>query len=57
MLAQLLILWLGFTQFEAFTQLHCKGVRLGQTTLKGLAHDLDLALEEDLPWEQWFASG
>jgi hypothetical protein len=22
-----------------------------------LAHELDLALEEDLPWNQWFHSG
>jgi hypothetical protein len=57
MLAQMLIVLLGFTLFGAFAQLHCKVVRLGQTTLKGLAHELDLALEEDLPWEQWFASG
>ena len=57
MLAQMLILLLGFTLFTAFAQLHCKVVRLGETTLKALAHDLDLALEEDLPWEQWFHSG
>lgn len=57
MLAQMLILLLGFTLFTAFAQLHCKVVRLGQTTLKALAHELDLALEEDLPWEQWFHSG
>lgn len=57
MLAQMLILLLGFTLFTAFAQLHCKVVRLGETTLKALAHDLDLALEADLPWEQWFHSG
>jgi hypothetical protein len=57
MLAQMLILLLGFTLFTAFAELHCKVVRLGETTLKALAHELDLALEEDLPWEQWFHSG
>ena len=24
---------------------------------KALAHELDLALEADLPWELWFAAG
>lgn len=57
MLAQMLILLIGFTLFSAFAALHCKVVRLGQTTLKALAHELDLALEADLPWEQWFHSG
>ena len=57
MLAQMLILLLGFTLFTAFSELHCKVVRLGETTLKALAHDLDLALAEDLRWEQWFESG
>lgn len=57
MLAQMLILLMGFTLFTAFAELHCKVVRLGETTLKALAHELDLALEEDLPWEQWFHSG
>ena len=56
MLVQLLILMFGFTLFTAFA-LHSQGVRLGQLTLKTLAHELDLALEEDLPWEQWFHSG
>jgi hypothetical protein len=57
MLAQMLILLLGFTLFTAYSVLHSQKVRLEQTTLKELAHQLDLALEEDLPWNQWFASG
>jgi hypothetical protein len=57
MLAQMLILMLGFTLFTAFAQLHSKLVRLGQLTAKALTKELDLALEEDLPWEQWFHSG
>jgi hypothetical protein len=57
MLAQMLILMLGFTLFTAFAQLHNQLVRLGQLTMKALAHHLDLALEEDLPWDQWFQSG
>lgn len=57
MLAQMLILMLGFTLFTAFAQLHCKLMRLGELTAKALTKELDLALEEDLPWEQWFHSG
>jgi hypothetical protein len=57
MLAQMLILMLGFTLFTAFAKLHNQPVRLGQLTMKALAHNLDLALEEDLPWDQWFQSG
>lgn len=57
MLAQMLILMIGFMLFTAFAQLHHPLVRLGQLTLKALAHNLDLALEEDLPWSQWFHSG
>ena len=57
MLAQLLILMLGFVLFSAYAVLHSQPVRLGQITMKALAHDLDLALEEDLPWDLWFASG
>lgn len=57
MLAQMLILLLGFTLFTAFAQLHNKLVRLGALTAKALARELDLALEEDLPWERWFHSG
>jgi hypothetical protein len=57
MLAQMLILLLGFTLFTAFAELHNKLVRLGELTAKALTQELDLALEEDLPWEQWFHSG
>jgi len=57
MLAQMLILLLGFVVFSAFAVLHSQQVRLGQITMKALAHDLDLALEADLPWELWFDSG
>ena len=57
MLAQMLILLLGFTLFTAFSELHNKVVRLGQLTAKALCQELNLALEEDLPWEQWFHSG
>jgi hypothetical protein len=57
MLAQMLILILGFILFSAYAVLHSQQVRLGQVSLKELAHDLDLALEDDLPWELWFACG
>jgi hypothetical protein len=57
MLAQMLLLMLGFLLFTAFAQLHSPLVRQGHLTLKALAHQLDLALEEDLPWNQWFHSG
>lgn len=57
MLAQMLILMLGFTLFTAFAQLHSQLLRLGEVSLKELAHRLDLALEEDLPWSQWFHCG
>jgi hypothetical protein len=57
MLAQMLILMLGFLLFSAFAVLHSQPLRLGDMSLKELAHNLDLALEEDLPWDQWFASG
>jgi hypothetical protein len=57
MLAQMLILLLGFTLFTAFAELHNKLVRLGALSAKALAQELDLALEEDLPWEQGFHSG
>jgi hypothetical protein len=56
MLVQMLILILGFTLFTAFA-LHSQLVRWGKLTLKALAQNLNLALEEDLPWEQWFHSG
>lgn len=57
MVAQMLILMLGFVLFSAYAMLHSQRVRLGQVSLKELAHDLDLALEEALAWELWFASG
>ena len=57
MLAQMLILMLGFVLFSAYALLHSQQVRLGQVSLKELAHDLDLALEQPLPWDLWFASG
>jgi hypothetical protein len=56
MLVQMLILVFGFTLFTAFA-LHSQSVRLGQLTLKALAKELELALEEDLPWDQWFHTG
>jgi hypothetical protein len=56
MLVQMLILIFGFTLFMVFAQ-HSQTVRLGQLTFKALAHQLDLALAEDLPWELWFHSG
>lgn len=56
MLVQLLILIFAFTLFTAFA-LHSQLVRVGELTRKALAHQLDLALEEDLPWDQWFHSG
>jgi hypothetical protein len=57
MLVQMLILVLGFTLFTAFAQLHSKLVVAGKLTAKALAKELDLALEADLPWDQWFHSG
>lgn len=57
MLAQMLILMLGFVLFSAYAALHSQPFRLGQVTLKELAHDLDLALEQQGRWELWFASG
>jgi hypothetical protein len=56
MLVQLLILIFGFTLFTVFA-LHSQLVRVGELTLKALAHELDLALEEDLPWDKWFHAG
>jgi len=52
----MLILAFGFTLFTAFA-LHSQLVRLGVLTLKALAKELDLGLEEDLPWDLWFHSG
>ena len=57
MLAQMLILILGFLLFTAYAVLHSQRMRTGMTTLKDLAEDLKLALEADLPWDQWFACG
>lgn len=57
MLAQMLILILGFVLFSAYALLHSQQVRLGQVSLKELAHDLDLALEEAVRWELWLDSG
>ena len=56
MLIQMLILAFGFTLFTAFA-LHSQRVRWGELSLKALAHELDLALEQDLPWDLWFHSG
>ena len=56
MLVQMLILVFGFTLFTAFA-LHSQLVRWGELTLKALAKELDLALEEDLPWDHWFHCG
>ena len=55
MQAQMLILILGFVLFNAYA--NSQLVRLGQVSMKELAHDLDLALEEALSWDLWFASG
>ena len=57
MLAQMLIVILGFVLFNAYAVLHSQPFRLGRVTLKELARDLDLALEEPAGWELWFASG
>lgn len=57
MLAQMLILILGFVLFSAYALLHSQQVRWGQVSLQELAHDLDLALEEAVRWELWFDSG
>ena len=57
LLAQMLILMLGFVLFSAYAVLHSQQVRLGHITMKALAHDMDLALEADLPWDLWFHSG
>jgi hypothetical protein len=57
MLAQMLILMLGFVLFSAYAVLHSQLLRLGRLTMKELAQDLNLALQDDLPWDLWFASG
>jgi hypothetical protein len=56
MLVQMLILTFGFALFSAFA-LHSQLVRSEKLILKALAHQLDLALESDLPWDLWFHSG
>jgi hypothetical protein len=56
MLVQMLILIFGFALFSAFA-LHSQLVRSEELTLKALAHQLDLALEADLPWNLWFHCG
>lgn len=57
MLAQMLILLLGFTLFNAYAILHSQKIRLDHLSLQGLSQCLGEALQEDLPWDQWFASG
>ncbi len=57
LLAQMLILLLAFPLFTAFAQLHRKLIGLGKLTAKALAKEWDLALEQELPWEQWFHCG
>lgn len=57
MLAQMLILLLGFQLFSAYAVLHSQKIRLAQITWQALAQSLRDALQEDLPWDQWFASG
>lgn len=57
MLAQMLILLLAFTLFTAYATFHSQKVRLEQIPLKELVEMLILALEADLPWDQWFAAG
>ena len=56
MLVQMLILIFGFALFSTFA-LHSQSARSEELTLKALAHQLDLALEEDLPWSLWFHCG
>ena len=56
MLAQMLRLMLGFVLFNAYALLHSQRVRWGRVSLKELAQDLNLALEEPLQWEGWFDS-
>lgn len=56
MLAQMLILMLAFVLFSAYAVLHSQPWRLGKRTLKQLAQNLNLGLEEALPWELWFSS-
>ena len=48
MRAQMLILLLGFLRFNAYAVRYSQQIRLRPMTLKELARDLDLALEEAL---------
>jgi Transposase DDE domain len=57
MLAQMFILLIGFTLFQSFAHLHSQAIRARQTSLKDLTDRLREALQEDLPWNLWFASG
>ncbi len=58
MVAQMLILLLGFVLFSAYAMLHSQPVRLGQVSLQELAENLNLALEAtEVRWELWFDSG
>lgn len=57
MLAQMLILMIGFVLFMAFALLRGKLVNWGRMTMKELAETLDRDLEEALDWSQWFVSG
>lgn len=57
MLAQMLVLLLGFNLFNAYALLHSQKIQMAQITLHALAECLREALQEDLPWDQWFASG
>lgn len=56
MLVQMLILIFGFALFSVFA-LHSQSVRSEELTLKALAHQLDLALEEVMSWNLWFHCG
>ncbi len=56
MLVQMLILIFAFALFTAFA-LHSQLERVGEVTRKAQAHQLDLAIKEDLPRELWFHSG
>lgn len=57
MLVQMLILLIGFTLFQAFAHLHSQAMRIHQISLKDLTDRLREALQEDLAWNLWFASG
>jgi DNA invertase Pin-like site-specific DNA recombinase len=46
-----------FPKYSMCYRDHGHGWQYVQVSLKELAHDLDLALEEDLRWDLWFESG